>query len=384
MTPHESPHPRLGRLALALGARALAGAARGYARLALRPSALDDGARAWLRLHARECGALEGDAESWVECESAALRDASLDSPALEALAAAHAAAVAPLPRPEVMAVLNATPDSFSDGGRHLEPDTAIEAGLRFLAEGATWLDVGGESTRPGARPVAVPEELGRILPIVAGLAAQGCTRISIDTRRAEVAEAALDAGATLVNDVGAGLDDPRMLEVVAAAGCGYALMHRQGAPETMQVAPSYGDAVADVAEFLRVRAAACLDAGISEERLFIDPGIGFGKQLEHNLDLLRRLGELRSIGLPLLVGPSRKSFIGHVTGGQQPGDWRAAALRDTPEERIGGTAAAITFCVAGGARVVRVHDVAVMAEACALAEALRERPPLPEIVPCS
>jgi len=384
VTPHESPHPRFGRLALALGARALAGAPRGHARVAFAPAALDVDTRAWLREHARGHGPLAGDAESWFEIDAEELRAAAPPSPPLDALFAAHAAAGEDPPRPEVMAVLNATPDSFSDGGRHFDPALAVEAGLRFLEEGATWLDVGGESTRPGARPVPPREELERVLPIVAGLAAEGCTRISIDTRRAEVAEAALDAGAALVNDVGAGLDDPRMLEVVASAGCQYALMHRQGAPETMQVAPSYGDAVGEVTEFLRARAAACLEAGIAEERLFVDPGIGFGKQLEHNLDLLRRLGELRSLGLPLLVGPSRKSFIGHVTGRQEPGDWRASALRDAPEERVGGTAAAITFCVAAGARVVRVHDVAIMAEACAVAEALRERPTLPETAPCS
>ncbi len=384
MTPHATPHPRLGRPALALGARALAGAPRGSARVAFSPAALDGEAVAWLRAHARDHGPLEGSGASWFESDADALRAAAQRSPLLDALFAAHAAASAALPRPEIMAVLNATPDSFSDGGRNIDPQRAIEAGLRFLDEGAAWLDVGGESTRPGARPVPPQQELERVLPIVAGLAAEGCTRLSIDTRRAEVAEAALDAGATLVNDVGAGLDDPRMLEVVASAGCQYALMHRQGVPETMQVAPSYGDAVSEVTEFLRARAAACVEAGIAEERLFVDPGIGFGKQLDHNLDLLRRLGELRSLGLPLLVGPSRKSFIGYVTGRQEPSDWRANALRDVPEERVGGTAAAITFCVAAGARVVRVHDVAVMAEACAVAEALRERSTLPETDPCS
>lgn len=375
------PHPRLGRPALALGARALGGDDE-RARLALEPEGLDGPARRWLESHARERTA--SGAGTWFELSPGELAAAAGESPALAALDAAWRAWRAPLPEPELMAVLNATPDSFSDGGLHLDPEAAVRAGLRFLAEGATWLDVGGESTRPGAPPVPVEEELARVLPVVEGLVGAGCTRVSIDTRRAAVAEAALAAGATMVNDVGAGLDDPGMLEVVAAAGCDYALMHRQGDPATMQEDPRYGDVLGEVTGFLRERAAACLEAGIEEGRLLLDPGIGFGKRLEHNLDLLARLGELRSLGLPLLVGPSRKSFIAHVTGSQQESDWRAAARRDDPRDRLGGTAAAITFCVAGGARVLRVHDVAVLAETTAIARALRERSPAPAPSPCS
>jgi dihydropteroate synthase len=377
--PHD--HPRLGRPALALGARALGGEDE-RAALALDPAGLDGPARRWLAEHAttltEDAGGLR------VRLDARRLAGVADDSPALAALDAAWRAWREPLPEPELMAILNATPDSFSDGGLHLDPDEAVRAGLRFAAEGARWLDVGGESTRPGAPEVSPAEELARVLPVIEGLAAAGCPRISIDTRRAEVAEAALAAGATMVNDVGAGLDDPRMPEVVAAAGCDYVLMHRQGDPATMQVAPRYDDVLAEVARFLRERAAACLAAGVAEERLLVDPGIGFGKRLEHNLDLLARLGELRSLGLPLLVGPSRKSFIAHVTGLQREADWRAEARRDDPRDRLGGTAAAITFCVAAGARVLRIHDVAVLSEAAAVARALRERPSPLDPAPCS
>ncbi|MCL4149167.1 UNVERIFIED_CONTAM: hypothetical protein GTU68_043481 [Idotea baltica] len=224
-------------------------------------------------------------------------------------------------------------------------------------------MDVGGESTRPGADEVSTEEECARVLPVIEGLVAQGAPRVSVDTRHATVAQRAIALGATMVNDVGAGLDDPDMLEVLAASDCDYVLMHRQGSPKSMQGAPEYEDVLDEVIGFLRERVAACLAAGIDPSRLWVDPGIGFGKRLEHNLDLFRRLAELRSLGLRMLLGPSRKSFIAHVTA------------RDNPLERIGGTSAAITFCVAGGAKVLRVHDVSVMTEACAVASAIQARP---------
>ena len=376
-------HPRLGRPALALGARALGGEGERIL-VTLDPAGLDGPARSWLGNALEPHGDEPDRARAWISRAELARAGTEQDSPALAALGAACEAWSAPLPEPELMAILNATPDSFSDGGLHLDPEDAVRAGLRFLEEGATWLDVGGESTRPGAPAVSPEEELERVLPVVEGLAAAGCRHISIDTRRATVAEAALAAGASMVNDVGAGLDDPRMLEVVAAAGCHYALMHRQGDPATMQVAPRYDDVLAEVAAFLRERAACCLAAGIEEDRLLVDPGIGFGKRLEHNLDLLSRLGELRSLGLPLLVGPSRKSFIGHVTGQQREEDWRASSRRDDPRDRLGGTAAAITFCVTGGARVLRTHDVSVIHETAMIARALRERPSPLGPTPCS
>jgi len=297
----------------------------------------------------------------------------------LDATRSAWAAAPGP---PRLMGVVNATPDSFSDGGRCLEPARAVEHGLELVREGADWIDVGGESTRPGAAPVSLEEELRRVLPVVEGLAAAGLERISIDTRHAPVARAALAAGGSMVNDVGAGLDDAGMLPLVAEAGCRYALMHRRGDPADMQRDPRYADPVGEVCEFLRERAAACLAAGIEEDRLLVDPGIGFGKTLEHNLALLRRLGELRSLGLPLLVGVSRKSFIAHVTGRQAREDWRREAATDDPSRRIGGTAAAVTFCVQGGARLLRVHDVAVMAEAVVVARALNDTLTSPHLDP--
>jgi dihydropteroate synthase len=290
-------------------------------------------------------------------------------------LLAAQAASSTPPPRPLLMGVLNVTPDSFSDGGLHFEHDQAVARGLDLLAQGAHWLDIGGESTRPGADPVTIEEELRRVVPVIQTLRQEGCKRLSIDTRHARVAAAAIEAGATMVNDVGAGLDDDGMLDVVRDSGCDWVLMHRQGSPGEMQRAPRYGDAVADICDFLRCRVAHCLEAGVQESALWVDPGIGFGKALEHNLEILRRLPELRSLGIPLLLGPSRKSFIGHVTGAQQEADWQRVEARDDPKLRLGGTAAAITFCVLGGAQILRVHDVAVMAEASAVAAAIAAHP---------
>ncbi|MEO2094339.1 MAG: dihydropteroate synthase [bacterium] len=359
-----------GRDALALGARACG----------------TEGARVRIAFQSGQRAAVAECSAAW---ESAQIEEhaweslLSIDLEDLEGLArtttvgaqllAAHSAWAAPVPEPEIMGVVNVTPDSFSDGGLFLEPEQAIEHGLQLAAEGAAWLDVGGESTRPGAPEVSVDEELRRVLGVVEALANAQPAQVSIDTRKAEVARAALDRGARMVNDVGAGLDDPEMLALLAERGADYCLMHRQGSIGEMQEDPRYGDPVAEVTEFLRQRVAACLAAGIKLERLYLDPGIGFGKTLDHNLELLRRLGELRSLGLPLLLGVSRKSFIGDLRAAPQ----RPAGHNRPPSSRLGGTAAAISFCVSGGARVLRVHDVAVMAEAASVARALK-LPPAP------
>lgn len=244
-----------------------------------------------------------------------------------------------------VMGVLNVTPDSFSDGGRFLDADAAVDHALVLVADGADVVDIGGESTRPGSEPVTVEEERARVVPVIERLAAaHPALPVSIDTRKPEVAEAALAAGACIVNDVSGGRS-AGMFDVVREAGAGMVLMHMLGEPKTMQEAPRYHDVVADVKEYLRERIEAAEFAGIPAESLCIDPGIGFGKNLEHNLELLRGLGALTDLGRPLLVGPSRKRFIGTIL--------------DLPEdERVEGTAGAVAWAVAQGANLVRVHDV--------------------------
>lgn len=309
--------------------------------------------------------------EVTIEAPVDLLEELSEPHPELSLLLQAHRALVSPPALPRIMGVLNVTPDSFSDGGRYLEPEKAVEHGLKLVQEGAHMVDVGGESTRPGAVAVPVEEESRRIVPVVTALAREGVP-VSIDTRRSKVARAALENGAVMINDVSGGLFDPEMIPLAAASGCELVLMHAQGDPSTMQVAPQYSDPVREVASFLRQRGHAALEAGLEPGRLLLDPGIGFGKRLEHNLALLRRLPELRSLGSPLLLGVSRKSFIGHLTGAEQQDAWRSAERRDRPEERLGGTAAALAACVAGGAEVLRVHDVGIMAEAIQIAVALR------------
>lgn len=267
------------------------------------------------------------------------------------------------------MGVVNVTPDSFSDGGSWLDPDAAVAHAAKLRDEGAEVVDVGGESTRPGAEPVPTEVELGRVVPVVERLARElDGLPISIDTQKAAVAAAALDAGAIIVNDVSAARSDPEMLPLVAARGAGLVLMHMQGTPRDMQRDPRYSDVVAEVADFLRARVQACLQAGIDPSRIAVDPGIGFGKRLEHNLELLRRLPELAELGYPLVVGVSRKSFIAQVNRA-----WNAppAAHPRAAIERLGGTAAAVAAAVRGGARLLRVHDVAVMGEALRVAAAL-------------
>ena len=280
--------------------------------------------------------------------------------------------------RPSLMAVLNVTPDSFSDGGKYLDPGAAVTRAKELIAQGADVLDIGGESTRPGAEPVSEAEELRRVVPVIRAIARATRAPLSIDTMKSGVARAAVEAGARIVNDVSAGLADPKMLGTIAELRSGaqgidvhVVLMHRQGSPKTMQVAPTYDDPVLEVKQHLLERAEAALAAGIPRDRIALDPGVGFGKRLPHNLALLGRLGELRRLGYPLLVGASRKSFIGHITGAEDERDWLAEERLDSPPGRIGGTAAAVALAVQQGAEILRVHDVAVMREAVLVARAI-------------
>jgi dihydropteroate synthase len=262
------------------------------------------------------------------------------------------------LTTPVVMGVINVTPDSFSDGGRFFAPPAAIEQGVRLAAEGAALIDVGGESSRPGAEPVNAAEELRRVLPVIEQLRVRTDAVISVDTSKPEVMRAVAAAGAGFINDVRA-LCAPGALEAAAASGCAVCLMHMQGEPRTMQLAPAYRDVVREVREFLTARVAACEAAGLEHARLVLDPGFGFGKNLEHNLTLLRHLEELACEGLPLLVGLSRKSMLGKLTG-------RA------PGERLHGSVALAAIAALRGARIVRAHEVAPTLDALRVAAALR------------
>jgi dihydropteroate synthase len=272
---------------------------------------------------------------------------------------------VATVPEPVVMGVVNVTPDSFSDGGEWLDPAAAIAHGHALVAQGAAILDIGGESTRPGAEPVSEAEELRRVVPVLEGLADAGA-RLSIDTSKAAVAAAAIDAGATLVNDVMALRGDPRMAALIAQRGCDVCLMHMLGEPRTMQRNPRYDDVVTDVRSFLEQRLEHAVAQGIARERVWLDPGIGFGKTIDHNLELLARLDEIVALGRPVVVGTSRKSFLGTITG-REPG------------ERVAGTIATNVLALARGASVFRVHDVAEARDALLVAAATlrgRWRPP--------
>jgi len=264
-------------------------------------------------------------------------------------------------PGPFLMGIVNATPDSFSDGGRYLEPGAAVDRALRLAEEGADLVDVGGESTRPGAPPVPAAEEIARVVPVVERLRARGFPLpISVDTVKGAVARAALLAGADLVNDVSA-LGDPDLARACAEAGVPVVLMHMRGTPADMQSRAVYRDVVAEVARELEAALAWAEAAGIPRERTILDPGIGFAKTAEQSLELLARAGELRALGRPLLVGPSRKSFIGKVTGAEVG-------------ERLPGTLAAVTACVLAGVELLRVHDVAAVRQAARVAAALRDR----------
>jgi len=273
--------------------------------------------------------------------------------------------------RPSVMGIVNVTPDSFSDGGWFLDAGAAVAHGLDLAAAGADVLDVGGESTRPGAAPVEAGEEIRRVVPVVRRLAAEGGVPVSVDTVKSSVAAAALEAGATLVNDVSAGRADPGMLPLVADAGAGFVVMHMLGTPATMQDDPRYDDVVAEVGDFLEERLEAAAAAGVPVEHLIADPGIGFGKTRAHNLELLRRLSELveRLAPVPVLVGTSRKAFIGQVLAGPDGGTL-------PPGDREEGTLATVVWAFDHGAAMVRVHDVRPAAEAARLLAALAAASP--------
>jgi dihydropteroate synthase len=264
-----------------------------------------------------------------------------------------------PLDRPQVMGIVNTTPDSFSDGGEHDAPDAAVAHGLALAAAGATILDVGGESTRPGAAEVSVQQEIDRVVPVIRGLVAAGAL-VSVDTRRAPVMAAALGAGAIILNDVEA-LQQPGTLDLAASVQAPVALMHMRGQPRTMQAGPRYDVAALDVFDWLEARLAVCDAAGLGPERVLVDPGIGFGKALEHNLQILSALGLYHGLGAGVLLGVSRKSFIGRIDGTAEP------------KRRLGGSLAAALDGWARGAQIVRVHDVAETAQAVRVATAIAE-----------
>lgn len=256
------------------------------------------------------------------------------------------------------MGVLNVTPDSFSDGGRFVRLDDAVERGVQMAEEGAAVIDVGGESTRPGAQPVGLDEELRRVIPVIARLKSRTQAVISVDTSKPEVMHAAAVAGAGIINDVRA-LREPGALEAAENSGCAVCLMHMLGEPRTMQDSPAYEDVVAEVRLFLGERVQACLAAGLPAERIVLDPGFGFGKTPAHNLELLRHLGELSVNDLPVLAGLSRKSLVGTLTG--RP-----------PEERVHGSVALAVIAALNGARILRVHDVAATVDALKVVAAVR------------
>ncbi|MFZ5927125.1 MAG: dihydropteroate synthase [Acidobacteriota bacterium] len=256
-----------------------------------------------------------------------------------------------------VMGILNVTPDSFSDGGRFATPEEAVEEARRLIAEGADIIDVGGESTRPGAVPVSEDVEIGRVLPVVELLALDPRIRVSVDTMKPRVAAAYLQAGATLVNDV-SGLSQPEMARIVAAAGAGVVIMHMRGTPQTMRQYAVYSDVMAEIAAELRPRVELAREAGVRE--IYVDPGIGFAKTPAQSFEILRRLGELRELGCPIVIGPSRKSFLGVLPGMEEIG------------ERLEGTIAAAVLGAWNGASVVRVHDVRPVRKALSVVDAVR------------
>lgn len=258
-----------------------------------------------------------------------------------------------------VMGVLNVTPDSFYDGGRYSITEAALQHAHQLISEGADILDIGGESTRPGSDPVPIQEELRRVIPVIEAISSESAIVISIDTFKSEVARLALQAGAHIVNDISGMRSDPQMPAVVAEAGAGVVLMHIQGTPKTMQQNPHYEDVVGEVKQYLSDCAQDALRAGVSAVRIWLDPGIGFGKTLEHNLQLLRSLNEFRSLGYPLLIGTSRKSFIGKLLGDLPP------------DERLEGTLATLALAVREGANIVRVHDVQAAVRAMRVTDAI-------------
>ncbi|MBN2211822.1 MAG: dihydropteroate synthase [Sedimentisphaerales bacterium] len=262
---------------------------------------------------------------------------------------------------PLIMGILNVTPDSFSDGGHFLDPDRAVAHGERLAADGAAILDIGGESTRPGSQPVDADEQIRRTVPVIERLRRWVNIPISIDTTSSKVAQAALDAGAAILNDISALRFDPQMASLAADAKVPVILMHMQGTPGNMQQNPHYDNVVDEVKSFLAERITAAVKAGIDRIRTIIDPGIGFGKTVEHNLMLLGRIGEFHDLGVPILVGPSRKAFIGKILG------------IDDPNERLFGTAAAVAWCATKRVQILRVHDVLEMSQAARLATAITQ-----------
>jgi dihydropteroate synthase len=263
------------------------------------------------------------------------------------------------LSTPIVMGVLNVTPDSFSDGGRWANTDTAIARGLEMVQDGAGIVDIGGESTRPGAATVSESEELRRVLPVVKELAKRVDVPISVDTSRARVIEAVCAEGASFINDVRA-LSEPGALEATAKSGAAVCVMHMQGQPQTMQKTPEYANAVREVTEYLQTRVIACRNAGIALDRIVVDPGVGFGKRLEHNLELLAHLDRFRQLDRPILIGVSRKSLIGTLTGREV-------------QDRLAGSLAFATAAILSGASIIRAHDVAETCDAVRIAVALKQ-----------
>jgi len=262
---------------------------------------------------------------------------------------------------PLVMGVLNVTPDSFSDGGKFVSPDAAIAHAEKMAAEGAAIIDIGGESTRPGADPVLPDEQIRRVVPVLEKIAHRLPVVFSIDTTSSEVVQAALDAGATIINDITAGRDDPQILTLAARKRVPIILMHMLGRPKTMQQTPYYEEVTAEVAGFLDERIVTAGIHGVHIDRILIDPGIGFGKTKQHNLQLLRRMRELTVLGRPLVVGTSRKRFIGEITG------------EDDPQQRLFGTAATVAWSIANGASIVRVHDVEPIVQVVRMIQAILE-----------
>ena len=261
-----------------------------------------------------------------------------------------------------VMGILNVTPDSFADGGRYADPSAAVDHAYEMAANGADIIDIGGQSTRPGSEPIPMSEEIERVVPVVQEIAPNLDIPVSIDTYHAQVADAVLDAGATIVNDISAATLDPDMPALIARRQCPAVLMHILGTPKDMQANPEYEDLMADICRFLRDRVDAVVEAGADAKLMIVDPGIGFGKTAEHNLEILRRLGELKSMGRPIVVGTSRKSTIGKVLGGLPP------------EERLEGTAATVALSIANGADIVRVHDVKEMVRVARMTDAIVRR----------
>jgi dihydropteroate synthase len=264
--------------------------------------------------------------------------------------------------RTVIMGILNVTPDSFYDGGRYARAEAAVQRALQMVQDGADIVDIGGESTRPGSQPVPEEEELRRVLPVIEAVRGQVDVPISIDTTKSRVAERALQAGACMVNDISGLGFDPRMAEVVARHGALCCVMHIQGTPQTMQQNPQYEDVVRDISRYFEERLALAERAGIPRENIWLDPGIGFGKTVEHNLEILRRLREFTAFGLPILIGTSRKSFIGKILGDLPP------------EERLEGTAATVAIAIMNGANAVRVHDVREMVRVARMTDAVCRR----------